>query len=106
MTRTRTFTALIIATVLSMTLSVSGCHSNAPQGVYTDSTGHISLEFKDNKAFLNLGGMADPDGTPYDVNGDQITIHYAPDGMLAGYSKMTILSDGSLQSQMGTFKKK
>jgi hypothetical protein len=55
---------------------------------------------------MNLGGMADTDGTPYDVNADKITIHYPSDGMMAAYSNMTINSDGSLQSGMGTFKKK
>jgi hypothetical protein len=64
------------------------------------------MEFRNGKAYLNLGGMADPDGTPYDVNGNKITIHYPPDGMLAAYSIVTINSDGTLQSGMGTLKKK
>ncbi|MBF6571014.1 MAG: hypothetical protein IVW54_19280 [Candidatus Binataceae bacterium] len=71
------FAALVSVTLLALTLVVSGCHSSGPDGVYTDSTGHMTLEFKDGKAFLNLAGNADPEGTPYDVGGDKITIHYS-----------------------------
>jgi hypothetical protein len=53
-----------------------------------------------------MGGMADPDGTPYDVNGDKITIHYAPDSILGQFSVLTINSDGTLQGPMGILKKK
>ena len=106
MTRNRLFTAFVAATALAVALVVAGCHSNSPRGVYTDSTGRITVEFKDGKAYMNLGGMADTDGTPYDVSADKITIHYPSDGMMAAYSNMTINSDGSLQSGMGTFKKK
>jgi hypothetical protein len=106
MVKSRVFTGYIATIALIAALAVAGCHSNTPSGVYTDSTGRITLEFKDGKAFLNLGGVADPDGTPYDVNGTKLTIHYPSDGMLAPYSNMTINSDGSLQGGMGTFKKK
>ena len=37
-------------------LFAAGCHSNTPSGVYTDSTGRLTIEFKDGKAYLNLGG--------------------------------------------------
>src|ERR1700722_13965007 len=97
MVRSRYFSILVAATALAMTLIVGGCHGNGRSGVYTDSTGRITVEFKDGKAFMNLGGMADTDGTSYDVNGDKITIHYPSDGMMAAYSNMTINSDGSLQ---------
>jgi hypothetical protein len=53
----------------------------------------------------NLGGMADPDGTLYEVNGDKLLIHYPSDGMLAPFSTMTINSDGSLQGGFGTLKR-
>jgi hypothetical protein len=66
----------------------------------------MTIEFKDGKAFLNLGGTADTDGTPYEVNGDKITIHYPSDGMLAGFSNLTVNSDGTLQGGMGILKKK
>jgi hypothetical protein len=42
-----------------------------------------------------------PGGTPYDVNGDKITVYYPSDGMMAQYSNRTINSDGSLQGDMG-----
>ena len=71
-----------------------------------DTSGHLSLEFRGGKAYLNMGGMADPDGTPYDVNGDKITIHYPLDGMLAQFSVLTINSDGTLQGAMGILRKK
>jgi hypothetical protein len=106
MIKSGVFRAFVAATVLTVLFAVAGCHSNSPDGVYTDSTGRITFEFKGGKAYLNLGGMADTDGTAYDVNGDKITIHYAPDGMMAAYSSLTINSDGSLQGGMGTFKKK
>ncbi len=111
MARSQSYATLIAtsiaATALMAALVVAGCHhSNTPDGVYSDTTGRITMEFKGGKAFLNLGGTADPDGTPYDVAGDKITIHYAPDSMLAQFSVITINSDGSLQSGMGTLTKK
>ena len=106
MVRSRLFLTFMAETALAMTLIVTGCHGSGPSGVYTDGTGRITVEFKDGKAYMNLGGMTDTDGTPYDVNGDKITIHYASDGMMAAYSNMTINSDGSLQGGMGTFKRK
>jgi hypothetical protein len=106
MIRNRVFRAFVAATALMVALVGSGCHSNTPSGVYTDSTGRITIEFKDGKAYLNLGSMADTDGTAYDVSGEKITIRYPPDGMMAPYSSLTINSDGSLQGGMGTFKKK
>ena len=106
MVRSRLFTAFFAATALAVALVVTGCHGSGPSGVYTDGTGRITVEFKEGKAYMNLGGMANADGTPYDVNADKITIHYPSDGMMAAYSNMTINSDGSLQSGMGTFKKK
>jgi hypothetical protein len=105
-TRSRVSITLVAAFALAATAIITGCHGSSPDGVYTDSTGKVTLEFKAGKAYMNLGGMADTDGTPYDVNGDKITIHYASDGMMAPYSTMTINGDGSLQGGMGTFKKK
>lgn len=102
----RLFVTFIAVVAFAATLFVTGCHSSVPSGTYVDTTGRLTLEFKDGKAFLNMGGMADPDGTPYDVNGDKITIHYPSDGMLATMSVLTINSDGTLQGAMGTLKKK
>lgn len=107
MVKSWAFVSLIAATALVAAFSVAGCHSNTPNGMYTDSTGRITIEFKDGKAYLNLGGMSDPNGgTPYDVNGDKITIHYPPDSMIASMSVFTINSDGSLQGGGGILKKK
>jgi hypothetical protein len=107
MIKSRFFISFVSATALAVTLIVAGCHSNSgPDGVYTDSTGRLTLEFKGGKAYLDLGGTADTDGTPYDVNGDKITIHYPSDGMLAQFSTLTMNSDGTLQGGMGILKKK
>jgi hypothetical protein len=107
MVRSRFYSTIVAAAALAVTLIAAGCHgSSSPNGVYVDGTGRITLEFKGGKAYMNLGGLADTDGTPYDVNGDKITIHYPSDGMMAAYSNITINSDGTLQSGMGTFKKK
>jgi hypothetical protein len=107
MFKSRPFISLVTAAALAFTLFAAGCHSsNTPDGVYTDTTGRLTLEFKGGKAYLNLGGMADTDGTPYDVNGDKITIHYPSDGMMAQFSTLTVNSDGTLQGAMGTLKKK
>jgi hypothetical protein len=106
MFRYRIFTTLFTAGIFALALATTGCHGNKPEGVYIDSTGHVSLEFRDGKAYLNLGGLADPDGTPYDVNGNKITIHYPSDGMMAAYSVLTINSDGTLQGGMGILRKK
>ena len=75
MVKSRFFITLVTATALAAAVIVAGCHSNTPDGVYTDSTGRLTLEFKGGKAYLNMGGMADTDGTPYDVSGNKITIH-------------------------------
>lgn len=106
MVKSRFLVTLTTAAAFAATVFVAGCHSGAPSGVYTDTTGRLTLEFRDGKAYLNLGGMADPDGTPYDVNGDKITIHYPSDGMLAGMSTLSINSDGTLQGSMGILRKK
>ena len=106
MVRNRVLRAFVAAAVLTVALVAAGCHSNTPSGVYTDTTGRLTIEFKDGKAYLNLGGTADTDGTSYDVNGDKITIHYPSDGMLAQFQSLTINSDGSLQGGMGTLTKK
>lgn len=106
MVRSRLLLTFVAASALLATLIVTGCHSDTPSGVYTDSTGRMTIEFKDGKAYINLGGTADTDGTPYDVNGNKITIHYPSDGMLAGFSNLTINNDGSLQGGMGTLTKK
>ena len=106
MVKSPRFITLITVAAFIATLSVVGCHSKTPSGVYVDTTGRLTLEFRDGKAFLNMGGVADPDGTPYDVNGDKITIHYPSDGMLGTLSTLTINSDGTLQGPTGILKKK
>jgi hypothetical protein len=107
MITSRFFISLVTATALAVALFTAGCHSNnSPDGVYTDTTGRLTLEFKGGKAYLNMGGMADTDGTPYDLNGDKLTIHYPPDGMMAQFSTLTVNSDGTLQGAMGILKKK
>ena len=106
MVKPRLLVTFVAAVAFAATVFAMGCHSGAPSGTYVDSTGRLTLEFKDGKAFLNMGGIADTDGTPYDVSGDKITIHYPSDGMMGTLSTLTINSDGTLQGPMGTLKKK
>jgi hypothetical protein len=102
MVKSRFFVTLISATALAATLIVAGCHHNAsPDGVYSDSTGQMNLEFKDGKAHMNVGSMADTAGSPYDVSGEKITIHTP-----AGDVQITMNSDGSLQTPTGVLTKK
>lgn len=43
MRKSRPLVTLVTAAALVATLVVAGCHSNTPAGVYTDSTGHLTL---------------------------------------------------------------
>jgi hypothetical protein len=99
-------TLLTAAALTTLLIVAAGCRSNAVSGVYANSTGNITIEFRDHKAFLNMGGISDPDGTPYDVHGNKITVHWPKGGMLGGDTDLTINSDGTLQGPMGILHKK
>ena len=90
--------------LLSVSLAVSGCGGGAGKldGLYVNSNGQNTVEFKDGKAFVTMVGMAS-DAIPYDVKGDTITVHA---GGMAGDLVLTRNSDGTLQGPFGIMRKK
>jgi hypothetical protein len=89
---------------LSLVLVLPGCgDSDKLDGVYTSANGQNAIEFRGGKAFVTMVGMADPDGSAYEVKGTAITVHV---GGIAGDLVLTRNSDGTLQSPLGTMKKK
>jgi hypothetical protein len=85
-------------------LTVSACGGGASKldGLYVNSNGQNTVEFKDGKAFVTMVGMAS-DAIPYDVKGDTITVHA---GGMAGDLVLTRSSDGTLQGPFGIMRKK
>jgi hypothetical protein len=71
-------------------------------GLYVNSNGQSSVEFRDGKAFITMVGMAS-DAVPYDVKGDTISVHA---GGIAGDLVLTKNSDGTLQGPFGILRKK
>ena len=71
-------------------------------GVYANANGQNAIEFRGDKAFLTMVGMAS-DALPYDVKGDTITVHA---GGIAGDLVLTRSSDGALEGQFGIMRKK
>jgi hypothetical protein len=90
--------------VLSASLAVSACGAATSKldGLYVNSNGQNTVEFRDGKAFVTMVGMAS-DGIPYDVKGDTITVHA---GGMAGDLVLTRNSDGTLQGPFGIMRKK
>ena len=64
-------------------------------GVYANANGQNAIEFRGDKAFLTMVGMAS-DALPYDVKGDTITVHA---GGIAGDLVLTRNSDGALEGR-------
>jgi len=98
------FRALIAVLFLSASLAASACGSASSKldGVYANSNGQSTIEFRDGKAFVTIVGGGS-DATPYDVKGDTVTIHV---GGIAGDLVLTRNSDGSLQGPFGIMRKK
>jgi hypothetical protein len=89
--------------LMAGTMLLSACgKSDKLDGVYTNSNGQNTVEFRDNKAFVTMVGMAS-DGIAYEVKGDQITIHV---GGIAVDLVLTRNSDGTLQGPFGVMRKK
>lgn len=84
------------------TLTISACGSNKVDGVYVNSNGQNTVEFRDGKAFVTMVGMAS-DAIPYDVKGNTITVRA---GGMAGDLVLTRNSDGTLQGPFGVMRKK
>jgi hypothetical protein len=100
----RRFRTQLIVLMLSVGLAVSACAAGADKldGLYVNSNGQNSVEFRDGKAFITMVGMAS-DAIPYDVKGTTITVHA---GGMAGDLVLTRNSDGTLQGPFGIMRKK
>ena len=96
------FRTCFVVLLLLGTLTVSACGASKVDGLYTNSNGQNTVEFRDGKAFVTMVGMAS-DAIPYDVKGDTITVHA---GGMAGDLVLTRNSDGTLQGPFGIMRKK
>jgi hypothetical protein len=101
-TPTSLFLPLIAALCLSVMLAFSACGSNKLEGLYVNSNGQNTVEFREGKAFVTMVGMAS-EGIPYEVKGNTITVHA---GGMAGDLVLTRNSDGTLQGPLGVMRKK
>ena len=92
------------ALLLTASLAVSACGASASKldGLYANSNGQNTVEFRDGKAFVTMVGMAS-DAIPYEVKENTITIHA---GGMAGDLVLTRNSDGTLQGPFGIMRKK
>ena len=97
----RTYAAALL---LSASLAVSACGASSTKldGLYANSNGQTTVEFRDGKAFVAMVGMAS-DAIPYEVKENTITIHA---GGMAGDLVLTRNSDGTLQGPFGIMRKK
>ena len=98
------FKTCVAVLLLSANLAVSACGAGSTKldGLYVNSNGQTTLEFRDGKAFLTMVGMAS-DAIPYEVKGNTITVHA---GGIAGDLVLTRNSDGTLQGPFGIMRKK
>jgi hypothetical protein len=97
------FRTCVAVLLLSANLLVSACGGSTKlDGLYANSNGQNTVEFRDGKAFVTMVGMAS-DAIPYEVKGDTITIHA---GGIAGDLVLTRNSDGTLQGPFGIMRKK
>jgi hypothetical protein len=98
------FRTCIAVLLLSASLTVSACGGGTSKldGLYVNSNGQNTVEFRDGKAFVTMVGMAS-DAIPYDVKGNTITVHA---GGMAGDLVLTRNSDGTLQGPFGIMRKK
>ena len=89
--------------LLLIAANLSGCgDSNTLNGVYANSNGQNTVEFRDGKAFVTMVGLAS-DAIPYEVKGTTITVHA---GGIAGDLVLTRNSDGTLEGPLGIMRKK
>lgn len=93
------FAALLLCALVAL----PGCgRSDSLDGLYANSTGQLTVEFKEDKAYVTLGPTAS-DPLPYEVKGNTITIHAG--GMMDDLV-LTKSSDGTLQGPFGIMRKK
>ena len=93
---------LVAALCLSAMLAFSACGSNKLEGLYVNSNGQNTVEFREGKAFVTMVGMAS-EGIPYEVKGNTVTVHA---GGMGGDLVLTRNSDGTLQGPFGVMRKK
>jgi hypothetical protein len=98
------FRTLVAVLFMWASLAVSACGAGSTKldGLYVNSNGQNSVEFRDGKAFVTMVGMAS-DAIPFDVKGNTITVHA---GGVAGDLVLTRNSDGTLQGPFGIMRKK
>jgi len=96
--------AQLLVLLLTACLSVTACAGGSSKldGLYVNSNGQSTVEFRDGKAFVTMVGMA-TDGIPYEVKGSTITVHA---GGVAGDLVLTRNSDGTLEGPFGIMRKK
>lgn len=92
----------VLVLALGMTATACSADGGKLDGLYVNSNGQNSVEFRDGKAFITMVGMAS-DATPYDVKGTTITVHA---GGIAGDLVLTRNSDGTLEGPFGIMRKK
>ncbi len=98
---------LTAAFVLVACLIIVGCHGKSVEGsTYTDPNGVMTLTFKDGKAALTMIGQQAGPPVPYEMSGDNVTIHAGAAGGGGGDLVLIINDDGSLQGPMGKLTKK
>jgi hypothetical protein len=103
-TRSSRFRMHVMVFLLSAGLAVSACAAGAGKldGLYVNSNGQNTVEFRDGKAFVTMVGMA-TDALPYEVKENTITVHA---GGMAGDLVLTRNSDGTLQGPFGIMRRK
>ena len=99
MSTTRIREALLTSVLVGVSLAI-GCGSN-PEGKYRDSTGSISVEFKDGKAYIAMGGYA-VEGS-YTIEGNKIIARGDFGLMLPNPCVFTINKDGTIIGPSTTF---
>ena len=98
------FRTCVAVLFLAAGLTVAACGAGAGEldGLYVNSNGQNTVEFRDGKAFVTMVGMAS-DAIPYEVKGNTITVHA---GGIAGDLVLTRNSDGTLEGPFGIMRKK
>jgi hypothetical protein len=84
----------LLAFVLAGASLAAGCGGKGPEGKYRDPTGTVNAEFKDGKAYLAFGAMAEH-GT-YKIDGNKIVVSGDLGPMIVSPAVFTVNDDGSI----------
>lgn len=71
-----------------------GCVGSGPEGKYRDPTGTVNAEFKDGKAYLAFGAMAEHGA--YKIDGNKIIVTGDLGPMIVSPAVFTVNQDGSI----------